>query len=170
MIYCSFCCIYVWLYPGTYMIARFMTFYKPGVTQSQGGNGDARALGDGVDHWRVGPGKGRGKWGAGWRKGPCCQQNGACGAGLKRAASWANGEKGSRAGWGWVGLWAGFLLYYFYFPCFSISNSIQTKPIWILVWIWIQTTLKQIKLCTSMNAQHVVLRKILITLWSKNKL
>ena len=32
MIYCSFCCIYVWLDPGTYMIARFMTFYKPGVT------------------------------------------------------------------------------------------------------------------------------------------
>ena len=33
MIYCSFCCIYVWLDPGTYMIARFMFFYKPGVTQ-----------------------------------------------------------------------------------------------------------------------------------------
>ena len=32
MIYCSFCCIYVWLDPGTYMIARFMSFYKPGVT------------------------------------------------------------------------------------------------------------------------------------------
>ena len=32
MIYCSFCCIYVWLDPGTYMIARFMFFYKPGVT------------------------------------------------------------------------------------------------------------------------------------------
>ena len=28
----SFCCIYVWLDPGTYMIARFMFFYKPGVT------------------------------------------------------------------------------------------------------------------------------------------
>ena len=33
MIYCSFCCIYVWLDPGTYMIARFMSFYKPGVTE-----------------------------------------------------------------------------------------------------------------------------------------
>ena len=32
MIYYSFCCIYVWLDPGTYMIARFMSFYKPGVT------------------------------------------------------------------------------------------------------------------------------------------
>ena len=32
MIYCSFCCIYVWLDPGTYMIVRFMSFYKPGVT------------------------------------------------------------------------------------------------------------------------------------------
>ena len=32
MIYCSFCCIYMWLDPGTYMIARFMSFYKPGVT------------------------------------------------------------------------------------------------------------------------------------------
>ena len=32
MIYCSFCCIYVWLDPGMYMIARFMSFYKPGVT------------------------------------------------------------------------------------------------------------------------------------------
>ena len=32
VIYCSFCCIYVWLVPGTYMIARFMFFYKPGVT------------------------------------------------------------------------------------------------------------------------------------------
>ena len=30
VIYCSFCCIYVWLDPGTYMIARFMSFYKPG--------------------------------------------------------------------------------------------------------------------------------------------
>ena len=34
MIYCSFCCIYVWLDPGTYMIARFMFYYKPGVTAS----------------------------------------------------------------------------------------------------------------------------------------
>ena len=33
VIYYSFCCIYVWLDPGTYMIARFMSFYKPGVTQ-----------------------------------------------------------------------------------------------------------------------------------------
>ena len=33
VIYYSFCCIYVWLDPVTYMIARFMTFYKPGVTQ-----------------------------------------------------------------------------------------------------------------------------------------
>ena len=33
MIYCSFCCIYVWLDSGTYMIARFMFFYKPGVTE-----------------------------------------------------------------------------------------------------------------------------------------
>ena len=32
VIYCSFCCIYVWLDPGTYMIARFLSFYKPGVT------------------------------------------------------------------------------------------------------------------------------------------
>ena len=34
VIYCSFCCIYVWLDPGTYMIARFMSFYKPSVTGS----------------------------------------------------------------------------------------------------------------------------------------
>ena len=34
VIYCSFCCIYVWLDPGTYMIARFMSFYKPGVTSA----------------------------------------------------------------------------------------------------------------------------------------
>ena len=33
VIYCSFCCIYVWLDPGTYMIAPFMSFYKPGVTE-----------------------------------------------------------------------------------------------------------------------------------------
>ena len=33
MIYCLFCCIYVWLDPGTYMIARFMSFYKSGVTE-----------------------------------------------------------------------------------------------------------------------------------------
>ena len=33
VIYCSFCCIYVWLDPGTYIIARFMSFYKPGVTE-----------------------------------------------------------------------------------------------------------------------------------------
>ena len=33
VIYCSFCCIYVWLDPGTYMIARFMSSYKPGVTE-----------------------------------------------------------------------------------------------------------------------------------------
>ena len=32
LIYCSFCCIYAWLDPGTYLIARFMSFYKPGVT------------------------------------------------------------------------------------------------------------------------------------------
>ena len=32
VIYCSFCCIYVWLDPGKYMIARFMFFYEPGVT------------------------------------------------------------------------------------------------------------------------------------------
>ena len=32
VIYCSFYCIYLWLDPGTYMIARFMSFYKPGVT------------------------------------------------------------------------------------------------------------------------------------------
>ena len=32
MIYCSFCFIYVWLDLGTYMIARFMSFYKLGVT------------------------------------------------------------------------------------------------------------------------------------------
>ena len=29
MIYCSFCCIYVWLDPGTYMIAWFISFCKP---------------------------------------------------------------------------------------------------------------------------------------------
>ena len=34
VIYCSFCCIYVWLDPGTYMTARFMPFCKPGVTGS----------------------------------------------------------------------------------------------------------------------------------------
>ena len=33
VIYYSFCCIYVWLDPGTYMIARFMAFCKPGVTK-----------------------------------------------------------------------------------------------------------------------------------------
>ena len=33
VIYCSLCCIYVWLDPGTYMIARFMSFCKPGVTE-----------------------------------------------------------------------------------------------------------------------------------------
>ena len=33
VIYCSFCCIYMWLDPGTYMIARFMSFYKLGVTE-----------------------------------------------------------------------------------------------------------------------------------------
>ena len=33
VIYCSFCCIYVWLDPGTYMITRFMSFCKPGVTR-----------------------------------------------------------------------------------------------------------------------------------------
>ena len=32
VIYCSFCCIYVSFDSGTYMIARFMSFYKPGVT------------------------------------------------------------------------------------------------------------------------------------------
>ena len=36
VIYYSLCCIYVWLDPGTYMIARFMTFYKPGVTSGGG--------------------------------------------------------------------------------------------------------------------------------------
>ena len=33
VIYCSFCCIYVSFDSGTYMIARFMSFYKPGVTE-----------------------------------------------------------------------------------------------------------------------------------------
>src|SRR6185295_15510590 len=33
VMYCSFCCIYMRLDPGTYMIARFMSFYKPGVTE-----------------------------------------------------------------------------------------------------------------------------------------
>ena len=33
VIYYSFYCIYVCLDPGTYMIARFMSFYKPGITQ-----------------------------------------------------------------------------------------------------------------------------------------
>ena len=32
VIYYSFCCIFMWRDPGTYMIARFMSFYKPGVT------------------------------------------------------------------------------------------------------------------------------------------
>ena len=36
VIHCSFCCIYVWLDPDTYMIARFMFFYKPGVTRGNG--------------------------------------------------------------------------------------------------------------------------------------
>ena len=35
VIYYSFCCIYVWLDPGTYMITRFMSFCKPGVTLMQ---------------------------------------------------------------------------------------------------------------------------------------
>ena len=35
VIYCSFYCIYVWLDTGTYMIARFMSFYKPGVTPTK---------------------------------------------------------------------------------------------------------------------------------------
>ena len=34
VIYCSFCCIYVWIDPGTYMVAQFMSFCKPGVTIS----------------------------------------------------------------------------------------------------------------------------------------
>ena len=34
VIYYSLYCIYVWLDPGTYMIARFISFYKPGVTNS----------------------------------------------------------------------------------------------------------------------------------------
>ena len=38
VIYCSFCCIYMWLDSGTYMIARFMSFYKPGVTSTQTGS------------------------------------------------------------------------------------------------------------------------------------
>ena len=33
VIYCLFCCIYVWLDPSMYMIARFMSFCKPGVTE-----------------------------------------------------------------------------------------------------------------------------------------
>src|SRR6185437_7546240 len=33
VIYCSFCCIYVGLDPGTYIIARFMSFYRPGLTE-----------------------------------------------------------------------------------------------------------------------------------------
>ena len=32
VIYCSFYCIYIWLDLGTYIIARFMSFDKPGVT------------------------------------------------------------------------------------------------------------------------------------------
>ena len=39
VIYCSFYCIYVWLDPGTYMIARFMSFYEPGVTNAMGSTG-----------------------------------------------------------------------------------------------------------------------------------
>ena len=35
MIYYSFCCIYAWLDPSTYMIAWFMSFYKPGVTSGE---------------------------------------------------------------------------------------------------------------------------------------
>ena len=34
VIYYSFCCIYMLLDLGTYMIARFMSFYKPGVTSN----------------------------------------------------------------------------------------------------------------------------------------
>ena len=32
VIYYSFYCLYMWLDPGTYIIARFMSFYKLGVT------------------------------------------------------------------------------------------------------------------------------------------
>ena len=42
VIYYSFCCIYVRLDPGTYMIARFMFFYKPGVTESYQSRIDCR--------------------------------------------------------------------------------------------------------------------------------
>ena len=36
VINCLFYCIYVWLDSGTYMIARFMSFCKPGVTPIHG--------------------------------------------------------------------------------------------------------------------------------------
>ena len=42
VIYYSFCCIYVWLDPGTYMIAQFMSFCKPGVTEWNQSNIDCR--------------------------------------------------------------------------------------------------------------------------------
>ena len=54
MIYCSFYCIYVWLDPGTYMIARFMSFYKPGVTSLPPGwsvEWDTSSAGNDYDEW-----------------------------------------------------------------------------------------------------------------------
>ena len=44
VIYCSFYCIYMWLDPSTYMIARFMSCYKPGVTGGDGWSMASRAL------------------------------------------------------------------------------------------------------------------------------
>ena len=59
VIYCSFCCIYVWLDPGTYMIARFMFFYKPGVTRKHSAKQRAES----------GRRNLRGSW---WDKPPAC--------------------------------------------------------------------------------------------------
>ena len=42
VIYYSFYCIYVWLDPGTFMIARFMSFYKPGVIEWYQSRSDCR--------------------------------------------------------------------------------------------------------------------------------
>ena len=52
VIYCSFCCIYMWLDPGTYMIARFISFYKPGVTWCHSIHNTFESL---VSTWRVLP-------------------------------------------------------------------------------------------------------------------
>ena len=88
----------------------------------------------------------------------------ARGRGLEDWAGWGGEGRKERVGLpGWVGLQGRFeFLLLSYFFCFSNSNTTQnylnpnsdlnSNP----------TTLNQIKLCTSMNAQHVDL-KILIT-------